>query len=118
MVKGVFARSVQATLHETMQEKLIEANGQTGEDQVRSLEDIQRELGVSAGRITAGFENIYRGKRKAKVPDDLEWFFDLNFFSARALYSPRDDEWQNESFAQQVLKFSGQTDFLGLPSGV
>jgi hypothetical protein len=113
MVLGAMARSVQASLKDDARAKLQEAKGKSKADEVRALEDVQRDLVQSAARLTVGFQGVQRGDAEAKAPDDCEWFYDLNMFSTASLLSPK-DEWQGQSFAQQVLAFSNDAgNFLG-----
>lgn len=111
MVIGAQSRSLQEKLREDAKAKLQD----DGKDQeTQALEDIQRDFCNSAARLTVGFVNVQRGEVDAVAPDDCEWFYDLNFMSTASLIAPKPGEWQNQSFAQQVLKFAGDaSNFLG-----
>jgi hypothetical protein len=112
MVLGAMARTVQASLRDDARAKLQAAKGKA--DEVRALEDIQRDLVQSAARLTVGFQGVQRGDKDATAPDDCEWFYDLNMFSTASLLTPKDGEWQGQSFAQQVLAFSNDAaHYLG-----
>jgi len=112
MVLGSVARSVQSALRDESREKLQSAKGKT--EETRALEDIQRDLVRTASRLTTEFVNIQRGERDAIAPDDLEWFYDLNMFSATSYLRPRAGDWQGLSFAQQVVLFSDEIgNYLG-----
>jgi hypothetical protein len=112
MVLGAMARTVQASLRDDARAKLQAAKGKA--DEVRALEDIQRDLVQSAARLTVGFQCVQRGDKDATAPDDCEWFYDLNMFSTASLLNAKEGEWQGQSFAQQVLTFSNDAaNYLG-----
>lgn len=112
MVLGAQARSVQAALKEEARAKMQAAKGK--DDEFRAIEDIQRDFIKSASKLTVGFVNVQRGENDAQAPEDCEWFYDLNLFSAVSLTSPKPGQWQGQSFAQQVLSFSNEaSNFLG-----
>ena len=114
MVVGAMARSVQEALRNDAQSKLQDAKGKSKAEQVRALEDIQKDLVSSASKLTVDFVGVQRGDKDAKAPDDCAWFYDLNMFSTSSLLNPKDDEWQGLSFAQQVLAFSNEAgNYLG-----
>lgn len=112
MVLGAMARSVQSKLRDDARAKLQAAKDE--DEQVKALEDIQRDLVESASKLTTGFVNVQRGKDDAKAPDDCAWFYDLNMFNTSSVLSPQKSKWQKKSFAQQVLDFSNDAaNFLG-----
>lgn len=113
MVLGATARSVQAALRADAQARVQGAKAKDTE--TRALEDIQADLVKSAARVTAGFVHVHRGDREATAAD-AEWFYDLNMFSTASLMTPKAGQWQNQSFAQQVLAFSNEVGF-GLGNG-
>lgn len=111
MVLGAMARSVQAALKDEARAKMQSAKDK--DDELRALEDIQRDFVKSASRLTVGFVGVQRGDREAIAPDDCEWFYDLNLFSTASLTAPKKG-WQGQSFAQQVLAFSNDaSNYLG-----
>ena len=110
MVVGASARTVQAALKADQRAKLQSAKG---EDETRALADIQADLVKSAARLTTGFVGVQRGDKDATA-EDAEWFYDLNMFSTSSLLTPKPGQWQNQSFAQQVLSFSNDAaNYLG-----
>ena len=112
MVMGAMARTVQASLRDDARTKLQSVKGKA--DEVRALEDIQRDLVASASRLTVGFQGVQRGDKNAIAPDDCEWFYDLNMFSVKSILAEKQGEWQGQSFAQQVLAFSNDAaNYLG-----
>lgn len=107
MVLGATARTVQARLKEDRRALLASAKDA---DDAKALEDTQRDMIESASRLTVGFVNVQRGDRDAVAPDDCAWFYDLNMFSVASLLAPKPGEWQNLSFAQQVLQFANDAE--------
>ena len=113
MVLGSMARSVQLKLREDAKARLQDASDGK-EDQTRAIEDIQQDFVQSAARLVVGFVGVDRGDKPAKAPDDCEWFCDLNMFSVTSVLSPKDNEWQKKSFAQQILDFAQSgANYLG-----
>ena len=114
MVVGAMARSVQNAMRNDARERLQDAKGKPKEEQARALEDIQADLIASASKLTTGFVGVDRGDKPAIAPDDCKWFYDLNMFSTASLLAPNAGEWQQLSFAQQVLKHSNDAGmYLG-----
>lgn len=112
MVKGATARTIQNALRDDARAKLASAKGKA--DETRALEDMQRDMVESAAKLTTGFVGVQRGDVDAVAPEDCDWFYDLNMFSTASLLSPKPDEWQGQSFAQQVLAFANEAgNFLG-----
>lgn len=122
-IKGANARSVQSDLLSEAKMKLQEAKSnkskRSEEEKTRALEDIQNMLIESAMRVIDRFENIERdGAALTTSKEDMRWFLDLNFFSIKSLNQaglPKLDEaeWMGDSFAQQIILFSGEvSNFL------
>lgn len=103
-VLGTESRSVQAEIAKVRAAKVAE-----GRKDEKTLAELYERLVDAARPLVAGFPSgIHRGKRKAKAPDDVDWFLSLQMVNGRP------DE---KSFAEQIAEFSTRrAHFLGVPS--
>lgn len=144
LVKGVSSRSAQAQMREEEAARMKSAKGRKGKgDDDEWSRDLQKSLAESAARFVAGFENVQRpdattGELRdlTNSPEDVAWFFDLNFISLPHLLrgdgsgiTRKDDEtedefaarkdaemaaWLKPSFCQQVIDWArDDANFLG-----
>jgi hypothetical protein len=105
IVRGSEGREVQAEMAKLRAAKM-EAEG---EDKAATSVDGAHKALVEAARVLiVGFKNVNRGKSPAKVPEDVDWFLNLQMATGR----------RNElSFAEQVAEFaSKRANFLEQPS--
>lgn len=108
-VLGAEGRSVQKQLKEVVSE--IAADRESEEDEKAKAEKVgyaefqQSRLVQLTAPLIAGFENIKRGKRNAKSPDDVEWFLNLQLVT---------DNDAGTSFAEQISGFATKRgNYLG-----
>jgi len=103
IVRGNESRAAQQEMARIRAAKVADKD-----DDVSSLEQVHGRLVEAVRPLIVGFANINRGKVKAKAPDDVDWFLNLQMVNGRA------DE---RSFAEQVAAFATKrANFLGVPS--
>lgn len=103
IVRGNESRAAQQEMAKIRAAKVADEG-----DDDQGLEQVHERLIEAVRHLIIGFKNISRGKQKAKAPDDVDWFLNLQMVNGRA------DE---RSFAEQVAAFATKrANFLGVPS--
>lgn len=99
-VIGTESREAQAAIRAVNKAK---AKGDKTDDQ--TIEDLHKTLAAACKPLIKAFKNIGRGDKPAVVPDDVDWFLNLQ------LINGQDGE---QSFVEQVSAFATKrANFLG-----
>ncbi len=91
MVRGVEGRETQEALRQIEAARFTSDN-----DDGPTLDELDAGIKARAAVLLVGFKSgIHRGKAKAKAPDDVQWFLDLNRVNLNL---------PGMSFAEQIAK--------------
>jgi len=117
LVRGTEGRDTQRAvtdvlkrIREAKDEAAPEDEGE-GKKLSQSREELHDELVRLAIPLVAGFENVDRGDSPARVPEDVEWFLNLQLSSgAPGLFGNS----EGRSFVEQVVDYSvNRAHYLG-----
>lgn len=103
VVRGTESRDAQKALAKVRKMKMQADNGESPDE--LSLEEMHSRLVETATPLVVGFKNINRGNKAATVPDDVEWFLNLQLINGVE---------GEKSFVEQVVNFATKrANFLG-----
>lgn len=103
VVRGTESRDAQKALAKVRKMKMQADNGESPDE--LSLEEMHSRLVETATPLVVGFKNINRGNKPATVPDDIEWFLNLQLINGVE---------GEKSFVEQVVNFATKrANFLG-----
>lgn len=104
-VMGIEGETGQKAILKSQRERL---DDKTKDGEPVSVQVLHDRLAREIAPLITGFENVNRGDKPAKAPDDVEWFLSLQSMNGSR---------NQRSFAEQVRLFAGdRSNYLGKPS--